>query len=545
MARLRAIPPLLVPLLVILISCVVRDAVARDPAPPNSSKLRPNVIVILADDMGYSDAGCYGGEIRTPHLDFLARNGLRFSRFYNTARCWPSRAALLTGYYAQQVRRDAFYHSERGGQGQRPAWAPLLPAMLRPLGYRSYHSGKWHLDGKPLENAFDRAYTLDDHNRFFAPRDHTEDDQALAPVDRTAGYYATAHIVSHAIRCLQEHSVSCPGQPFFQYLAFTSPHFPLQALQSDIDRYRDHYRGGWDLARTERGRRLKQLGLVNHAPAPPEQSLGPPYAFPEDLQALGAGECRLPLPWNSLTTVQQEFQATKMQIHAAMVDRMDQEIGRLLTQLRAMRALENTVIMFASDNGASAEIMIRGDGHDPAAAPGSADSFLCLGPGFSGVANTPFRRHKTWVHEGGISTPLIVHWPQGFAARGELRHVPAHLIDFVPTILEICGGTRPQVWHDHPVPEAPGRSLLPVFHADQPVLHDDLWWCHDNHRAIQSGHWKLVSCDSEPWELYNLSVDRGETSDRATDLPDVVARLEALWLQRSSEFQDLAGSLRE
>jgi len=500
-----------------------------------------SVLFILADDLGFSDLGCYGGEIETPHLDALAEGGLRFTQFYNTARCWPSRAAVLTGYYAQQVRRDAQYGApRRTGQGKRPEWAPLLPAMLRSLGYRSYHSGKWHIDGQPVAGGFDRAYTLDDHNRFFNPNRHAQDDQPLPPVEAGDDYYATTRIADHAIECLKEHAREHGGTPFFHYLCFTAPHFPLQAPQEDIARYRERYLAGWNALQAARGRRLKELGIVRHDPPAMETELGPPYDFPQDLDKLGAGEIFRPTPWDELTPAQREFQATKMAIHAAMVHRMDAEIGRVIAQLREMNALQDTVIFFASDNGASAEIMVRGDGHDPQAAPGSASTFLCLGPGFSSAANTPFRRHKTWVHEGGISTPLIVHWPQGIVARGELRHTPGHLIDMAPTILDIAGGQPPTTWKGRPVPPPPGRSLVPVFTADRPELHDDLWWCHDDHRAIRVGDWKLIAAQSEPWELYDLSLDRGESNNLAAQYPDKARELEALWTRRADEFRKLA-----
>jgi len=509
--------------------------------PARLSADHPNIVFILADDLGFSDLGCYGGEIATPHLDALAAGGLRFTQFYNTARCWPSRAVVQTGYYAQQVRRDVSYGGQRrGGQGVRPAWAPLAPARLRPLGYRSYHSGKWHIDGKPLENGFDRAYTLDDHDRFFYPRRHTRDDKPLAPVEPGTDHYATTFIADHAIECLQEHAREHARKPFFQSLAFTSPHFPLHALQADIDRYRQRYLAGWNVLQAERGKRLRELGIVKHAPPIMERELGPPYHFPKDLDKLGDGEVFRPLPWDELTPAQREFQATKMAIHAAMVDRMDREIGRVLDQLKAMKAFDDTLVFFASDNGASAEIMVRGDGHDPQAAAGSGATFLCLGPGFSSASNTPFRRHKTWVHEGGISTPLIAHWPRGIAARGELRHTPGHFIDITPTLVEVAGGRMPDSWNGQPVPPVPGRSLVSVFAADGPPLHDELWWYHDDHRAIRVGDWKLVAAHGEPWELYDLSRDRGESNDLAAQHPDQVRELEMRWTRRADEFRKLA-----
>lgn len=221
--------------------------------PAWTAEPKPNILLILADDMGYSDAGCYGGEIATRNLDFLAKNGLRFTQFYNTARCWPSRAAILTGYYAQQVRRDTLPGIKSGAQGTRPAWAKLLPEMLQPLGYRTYHSGKWHVDGLPLQNGFDRSYSLNDHDRHFTPQQHTEDDKRLPPVDAKAGYYSTTAIAAHAVKCLKEHAEKYADRPFFEYLAFTSPHFPLQAPAEDIARYRKKYLAGWDAMRNSAG----------------------------------------------------------------------------------------------------------------------------------------------------------------------------------------------------------------------------------------------------------------------------------------------------
>ncbi len=379
---------------------------------------RPNVVIILADDLGFSDLGCYGGEIKTPNLDGLAAGGLRFTQFYNTARCWPTRAALLTGYYAQQVRRDTVPGVPSGVEGKRPSWARLLPEMLYPLGYRSYHAGKWHIDGMPVADGFDHSYYLEDVGRYFHPRVSYQDDQKQPPVGQDSGFYATTAIADHGIGFLAEHAARYRGQPFFLYLAFNAPHFPLQAPKDDIERYRGRYRDGWEFIRAERAKRVADLGIVSAQLSKVERTVGPPYDHPGTLKILGADEVDRPLPWVSLTEKQRAFQAMKMSIHAAMIDRMDREIGRVLDQLRAMGVLDDTLILFLSDNGASAEIMVRDDGHDPAAPAGSRATHLCLGPGWSTVANTPFRRHKTWVHEGGISTPLIVHWPRGIRARG-------------------------------------------------------------------------------------------------------------------------------
>ncbi|MFV2067485.1 MAG: arylsulfatase [Pirellulales bacterium] len=502
---------------------------------------RPNVLVILADDLGFSDLGCYGGEIETPHLDRLAQHGLRFTQFHNTARCWPTRAALLTGYYAQQVRRDTLPGIPSGGRGKRPKWARLLPAMLRPLGYRSYHVGKWHIDGMPLAEGFDRSYYLRDQGRYFNPRVHFEDDRKLPAVPPGSGYYATTAIADHAVKYLREHAARDDDRPFFCYLAFTSPHFPLQALRQDIARYRDRYRLGWHAVRQQRWKRIEQMGLVRGVLSPVERNIGPPYDFPEALTRLGPGEVNRRVAWSELSGEQQAFQATKMAIHAAMIDRMDREIGRVLKELRTNGAMENTLIFFLSDNGASAEIMVRDDGHDPTAEPGSAATYLCLGPGWSTTANTPFRRHKTWVHEGGIATPLIVHWPAKIAGGGELRRVPGHVIDLVPTILEVAGGRHDAAWSGPPLPSLPGRSLVPAFSPGGRVARDYLWWYHEGNRAVRVGDWKLVAAGEDgPWELYDLSSDRTETNNLAGRYPNKLEQLRGMWNGYRDAFLELA-----
>jgi arylsulfatase len=505
---------------------------------------RPNILFILADDLGYSDLGCYGSEIATPNLDSLAKNGLRFTQCYNTARCWPSRAAIMTGFYAQQVHRDELPALGGGGRGVRQPWARLIPDFLKPAGYRSYHSGKWHIDGPILAAGFDRSYDLAHQGNFFQPKRITEDDKPLPPVAPESGYYATIAVADHAIKCLKEHAQQHAGVPFFSYLAFTAPHFPLHALPEDIARYRGRYRAGWEAMRAERHARQKEMGLANGELSAVERNVGPPYDFPDDIAALGPGEVNKPLPWNDLTPEQRDFQSAKMAIHAAMVDRMDQEIGRVLDQMKAMGAFDNTLIFFASDNGASAEIMVRDGGHDPKAAPGSAASYLCLGPGFSNACNTPFRRHKTWVHEGGISSPLVVHWPKGIPAHGELRTTPVHFIDIMPTVLELAGVARPEQVNGEVIPPAPGRTLVPAFASDTTVARDSLWWLHEGNRAIRVGDWKLVAAKGDPWELYDLKADRAEQHNLASRHPDKVRELSAAWETKTQEFTALAAKTK-
>jgi len=502
-------------------------------APGRTQGARPNVLLILADDMGFSDAGCYGGDIRTPNLDALAAGGVRFTQHYSTGRCWPSRACILTGYYAQQIRRDTMPGVR---MGPRPAWAPLLPERLEPLGYRSYHSGKWHIDGRPTGNGFARSWGGErsgcDWDRYFASKVWTEDG-VKAPVTPGEQYYSTVAIADHAIQCLKGHKSRHGDQPFFSYVAFYSPHFPLHALQADIDTYRDVYLEGWDVMRARRRDRMRKMGIINCPLSDREERIVPRWNLkPEALKRrIGPGEVSHAVAWATLTDEQKRFQATKMAIHAAMIGRMDAEIGRIVQQLKAMGAYENTLILFASDNGASAEQIIRGDGHDTAAPPGSAKSYLCLGPGFSTLANTPLRLHKHWTHEGGISSPFIAHWPAGIAAKGELRHDPSHFIDVAPTILDAAGGTWPETIKGRSAPSHPGTSLLPAFAADGAVKHEALWWCHQGNQAIRMGDWKLTLRRGRPrqWELYDLKSDRSETRDLSAAHPDKVKALARQW----------------
>lgn len=535
----------------------VLAAVLLGACAPADEARPPNFLVIVADDMGFADAGCYGGEISTPNLDALAKGGLRFTQFYNTSRCWPTRGSLLTGYYAQQIRRDSIPGvdpREFGGRGIRPDWAVLVSERLRSAGYRSYHSGKWHVDGDPLDNGFDHSYRAGNRAGFFHLIGHDKDGVQLPDFEPEQGAHLTVVTADHAVECLQEHAAEHSERPFFQYLAFHAPHFPLHATPEDIARYRDRYLVGWDQLRQERFSRQLAMGIAGPQLSPLDEDVGPPYAFPDGIAQLGAGEVNRPVPWERLNPEQRSFQAEKMAIHAAMIDRMDREIGRVLDQLRAMGSLENTVVFFMSDNGASAEIMVRGDGHDPNAPLGSAGTYLCLGPGFSSAANTPFRLHKTWVHEGGIATPLIVHWPDGIRARNELRNTVGHVIDIAPTMLELAGVEVA----DSGGPPLAGRSLVPVFGQDGGPRHEALWFYHQGNRALRMGDWKILHTvrtrddgwnsvaeaeDARPgeWALYDLSADRAEQRDLAQARPDKVRELAAKWDEWRERFIREAG----
>jgi len=489
---------------------------------------KPNILVILADDMGFADAGCYGSDIDTPNLDKLAANGLRFTQMYSTARCGPSRSCLMTGYYAQQTACDVMT------PGNVPEWTKFAPEHMKPLGYRAYHSGKWHIRFKPLAGTgFDRSYTALDLNRYFTPRQRLLNDEPMPVVKPSDNYYSTIAIASYAVDFLKEHQQKYADQPFYFYLAFNAPHLPMQALQEDIDKYKGKFSEGWDVNRGKRYQRMRKMGLINCALAPMQPEVWPPWNTSDEelLKLEGPGEATRAVPWASLTPEQKDFNRTKMAIHAAMITRMDHEIGRILDQVRSMNAMEDTLIMFLSDNGASAEILIRGDGHDKNAPPGSAATHMGLGPGWSTAGNTPFRMHKSWVHEGGISSPCIVHWPKGIADKGKLRHDVCHFIDVVPTAIELAGG-------DPKKTDLPGKSMLAAFKKDGTISREFLYFNHNNNRAIRSGDWKAVAVGKDgPWELYNLKTDRCEQKNLASAQPDRVKQLAATWDRTTADHQ--------
>lgn len=513
----------------VTISAILVMLIEASTAEAKTSK-SPNILVILADDMGYSDLGCYGGEIKTPNIDALASNGLRYSQFYNSSRCVPTRAAILSGYYAQQINRDSVLDIKQTKKGNRPAWAPLLPKYLKPAGYRSYHSGKWHIDGDPVGCGFDRALDLVERHNFFSSEKILKDGKDFR---HDEGFYATTAVTDHVIEMLKEHQANHADQPFFSYVAFTAPHFPLQALPEDIERVGNRYEVGWDVIRNQRWKRLQDMGLVKGTLSGVEYDQGPPFDFSEQLQVFGDKEVTLPVPWDKLTEKQKEFQQKKMQIHAAMVERIDIEVGRIIEQLKAMNCLEDTVIFILSDNGASAEMMVRGRGHDPEAALGSAESFLCLGPAWSTVSNTPFRKHKVWAHEGGCSTPLIVHGPNLTSNPGAIRETSGHVIDLVPTILDLANVTPPK----KKVP-FPGQSLLPTFRKDTGDART-LWWSHRDNHAIRSGDWKLVKSHDGAWELFNMKEDRTETKNLVSQYPEKAKELKKLWDNQVEQIREV------
>ncbi len=515
--RALLIPTLLVPSL----------ALAAQPAP------KPNILLIVADDMGFSDPGCFGGEISTPNIDSLGYGGIRYTNFYNTARSWPSRASIMTGYYYQSVRGSSAADRPEG-------WSRAMPHYLSTAGYKCYLSGKWHVHEIPnpcADAGFDHSYNTTDLLSHYVPQDRI-DDRPVEISDKD--YFQERVATDRAIDLLRRHEADSPDSPFFLYLTYTAPHFPLHASQQDIDFYKGLYDGGWDQLRENRRKRLKELGLADYPLADMEPHARWHYQSDSSLLAkYGPGEVMQAGPWDDLTPEQKAFQSMKMEIHAAMVHRMDREIGRVLAELRQSGRLDNTLIIFLSDNGASAEMMIRGEGHDPDARPGSRYTHLCLGPGFATAVNTPLRRSKIWVHEGGISTPMIVNWKGHTGQGGGIRHATGHLIDLLPTFLEVAG-VDPYAVAGQDYPKLHGLSLLPSFAKDAALKRDHLWFNHEGNYALHQGRWKITASELDgkyDWALYDLQKDRGESRDLSAEQPVRVGKMAARWQELTDGYK--------
>ncbi len=481
---------------------------------------RPNVIVILADDLGYSDIGPYGGEIATPNLDRLAKNGLRFTQFYNTARCCPTRASLLTGVYSHQagighMTADTGHPSYRGFLNDRVV---TIAEALKPAGYFTAIAGKWHVGTAPSQlprkRGFDRYYGLTTGAAYYKPnfekRTETRlviDDQIIEPKDVPDDWYFTDAVTDNALRFIDE--AHTKKAPFFLYMAHVAPHFPLQAKKADIDKYRGRYDGGWDKARDARYKRLLDLGIIDKGWAlSPRDGNSKPWADE-------------PPPVRAETSL-------RMSVYAALVDSVDQSVGRLVAKLESTGQLDNTLIFFLSDNGANGEGGPHGppnNGPVPVDQPGS---YLTYPSSWANVSNVPFRLFKHYVHEGGISTPLIAHWPARIRTGGQLRSQVGHVIDLLPTALDAAGVKRASTFAGKKLVPLEGKSLLPAF-ANKPIARDALYWEHEGNRAVRVGQWKLVARHEQPWELYDMRTDRTELHDLAAQQPARVKELTAKW----------------
>ena len=519
---------------------------------------RPNIVVILSDDMGFSDLGCFGGEIDTPNLDRLARSGLRFTQFYNTARCCPTRASLLTGLYPHQAGIGHMTDNRGlpGYQGDLNEQCVTIAEALRPAGYSCYATGKWHVTKAtkptqesdkrnwPLQRGFSRFYgTITGAGSFFDPSTLARDNAFISPFAdpqySTSDYYYTDAISDHATRFVREHD---KYQPFFLYVAYTAAHWPMHAREQDIAKYRGRYAAGYEAIRKARYARMLKEGVVSEA----NSQLFP---FPKDPDQDSPS-----FAWDQ----------RNMEVYAAMIDCMDRGIGRIVQALEQSGQSDNTLLCFLQDNGGCAEPIGRAsklkNGSTPqtqrAPAPslpplapeliqtemiprqtregypirqgqgvlaGGPDTYIGYGEAWATVSNTPFRKHKHWVHEGGISTPLIVHWPRGIQKPGRLENTPGHLVDLMATSVDVSGATYPA--HKTPME---GKSLAPLFSGGT-LQREALYWEHEGNRAVRVGDWKLVAVHKGPWELYNLARDRSEQNDLSATDPERVQKMTALW----------------
>lgn len=500
----------------------------------------PDVVVVLADDMGYSDLGCYGGEIETPNLDRLARRGVRMSQFYNTARCSPSRASLLTGLHPHQTGIGILTKDERpyGYAGMLNHRCVTIAEVLGASGYATYLSGKWHLTGSrdqpddawPTRRGFTHFFgTLDGAGDYWNPTTLTCDETPIADSDLPADFFYTDAISDAAAAFITDHD---QARPFFLYVAYTAPHWPLHAREEDVAACRGRYDDGWDRLRVARLRRLTDEGILD-----------PSWRLSERDPAVQA--------WDEV--VERRWEARRMEVYAAQVETMDRGIGRLVAALEATGRLDNTLFLFLSDNGGCAEEQPIGyvdeaehrppslrartrdgkrvfRGNTPAAWPGPESTFASYGRGWANLSNTPFREYKHWVHEGGIATPLIVHWPAGLgpSRAGTISHEPHQLPDVMATVLDATGATYPASSPGRDLQPLEGTSMLPSWRGEA-AAERTLYWEHEGNAAVRRGRWKLVRKYPGPWELYDMVTDRTELDDVAARRPAVVAELSAAY----------------
>ena len=486
---------------------------------------RPNIVLILADDLGYSDIGCFGSEIATPNIDRLARTGVTLTQFYNQARCCPTRAALLTGRYPHQVGIGEMidgYAAAAREAAHSPAYqdhlstnSPTMAELLHAAGYRTMMCGKWHLGSRPEEwpvrRGFDRSFVqINGAMNYFGgnsgdgPRAPMAlDDQRYVPPHD--GFYSTDAFTEHAIEFLEQAVKDFPGKPFFLYMPYNASHWPLQAPESDIKKYYGKYDQGWQAIREARLKRMIELGIV-----PPGQTMAP----------MDRGRQK---PWNQLTQTQRKEWARRMEVYAAQTEHLDRAIGRLLAELKRLGVAQNTLVIFLSDNGGAPEDPNRGDKSVPI---GDRDSFRGYARPWATVSNTPWRRHKVSAYEGGISTPLIARWPAGIPAQSDGKFVrePGHIIDLMPTFLQLAQTNYP-VQAER---KAEGESILPMLKGEPGNPNRTFCWEHEGNRAIRKGEWKLVALGpGGPWELYDMKTDRIESHDLAQKHPDIVKELRA------------------
>jgi len=477
----------------------------------DSAAKKPNIILIMADDLGYSDIGCYGGEIRTPNIDSLAAGGLRFTQFYNCAKCNPTRASLLTGQYDQAV---GVANMEYGA---------TFAEVLRPAGYRTIIAGKWHQKPLPTTRGFDRYYGLADGCCNYwnpgtcarpgepapgrkwekARRWAIEDKAIMGYVPEDKNFYTTDAFANYAIERLEEYKNE--SKPFLLYLPQTAPHYPLHAWPEDIAKYRGKYKIGWDKLRRQRYERQIKMGMLDAK------------------YGLSPRDERVP-SWDSLSEAEKDEADLKMAVYAAQVDRMDQAIGRVLAKVKEIGKWDNTLIIFLADNGGCAETPDT----TPDIPPGPVESYRAIGPRWANASNTPYRKYKATDYEGGNCTPFIAYWP-GVIKPGTKTDQVGHIIDVTPTLMEIAGAAYPTEINSRKLKPLAGTSLLPIFHGRQRQGHDALFWQFGKGKAVRTGKWKLVRYGNAPWELYDLEADRTELHNLAEQRPQKVKQMAAMW----------------
>jgi arylsulfatase len=505
-------------------------AVVSTSAPATAT--RPNIIIMMADDMGFSDVGCYGSEIKTPNIDSLAANGIRFTHFRNTARCCPSRTSLLTGLYAHQAGVGHMVNprpSLPGYQGDLNQSCVTIAQVLKASGYQTMMSGKWHVtpnNGEkhnwPVQRGFDKFFgIIAGAASYYQPWTLTRDNTPIQP--EGDNFYLTDAIGHNAAQYIEE--AAAKPEPFFLYTAFTSPHWPLHAFESDIEKHKGAYKDGWDALRVERHKRQIAMGLVD-----PKWGI---TARDEDVPA-----------WDKAPD--REWQQRRMEVYSAQIDRMDRNVGVILEALKRTGKERDTLILFLADNGGCAEELPEGklnnnspakardgrpmrSGNAPSIMPGPEDTFASYGIAWANASNTPFRRYKHWVHEGGIATPMIARWPAGISKPGTLSHQNGHIIDFMATCVDVAKAKYPADHSGHAIPPMEGRSLAPAFHDARIARTQPFFWEHEGNRAIIDGRYKLVSRFPDRWELYDLEADRCEMHDLAATQPARVASMTAAY----------------
>lgn len=504
---------------------------------------RPNIVLILADDMGYSDLGCYGGEINTPNIDSLAYNGVRFTNFYNAARCCPTRASLLTGVYPHQAGVGRMVYGDFGGayQGYLNRTSVTLAEVLKSAGYKTMMSGKWHVGHKeasqwPTSRGFDRFYGInihvDSYWKVLQGCDVYLDGKLHIPATENPkndlnpeqDWYTTDVFTDYGMHFLDQEVVQKKedDRPFFLYMAYNAPHFPLEAPDEDIAKYQGTYSGGWDRFREEKFQRMKEMGII-----PDHTVLSPPDN----------------VSWESLSVDDRENLDFRRAIYAAQIDRLDQNVGRLVNHLKEIGEYENTLILFLSDNGCSAEEEMFGMNWDkyrvnnyPEWKEKSGWS-VSQGQAWANVSNVPFRLYKRYTHQGGTATPLIAHWPERIDSTGQLNREQGHVIDIMATLVDVAQADYPENYNGERITGLEGKSLLPLIQGNLTREgHEFIFWEHIGNKAVRKGDWKLVAVHDQPWELYNLKDDPSEINNLIDTEPEITEELKMAykeWAQKN------------